>query len=120
MRAAGLGAALSSGGLRELKKRLIFLFFGIVIFRIGSYVPVPGLDPHAMSNLFNQHSSGILGIFNMFTGGALRRMSLFALGVMPYISSSIITQMMTMLVPSFQQLRKEGESGRKSPAEVPV
>ena len=112
MRAAGLGAALSSGGLQELKQRLIFLFIGILVFRIGSYVPVPGLDPHAMSNLFNKHSSGILGIFNMFTGGALRRMSIFALGVMPYISSSIIIQMMSMMLPSLQQLRKEGEAGR--------
>lgn len=110
---AGLGAALSSGGLQELKRRLLFLFVGIVVFRIGSYVPVPGLDPHAMSNLFSQHSSGLLGIFNMFTGGALRRMSILALGVMPYISSSIIMQMMSMLLPSMQQLRKEGEAGQR-------
>lgn len=104
---------LSTGGYGELKRRLLFLLFGLLIFRLGSYIPVPGIDPRAMTDLFKQHSTGVLGVFNMFTGGALRRMSLFALGIMPYITASIVMQMMTMILPSMQQLRKEGEPGRR-------
>lgn len=106
-------SGLSQGGLGELKRRLIFVFVGILIFRIGSYIPVPGLNPARLSDFFSQHGQGLLGMFNMFTGGALRRLTIFALGVMPYISASIIMQMMTMILPTFQQLKKEGENGRK-------
>lgn len=104
---------LSQGGLSELKQRLLFVLLGVFIFRVGSYIPVPGLDPHRMQDFFNQHGQGLLGMFNMFTGGALRRLTIFALGVMPYISASIIMQMMTMVMPSFIELKKEGENGRK-------
>ena len=104
---------LSQGGLSELKKRLLFVFIGIFIYRIGSYIPVPGLDPHKLQDFFSHHGQGLLGIFNMFTGGALQRLTIFALGVMPFISASIIMQMMTMVVGTLKELKKEGENGRK-------
>ena len=85
----------------------------MLIFRIGSHITIPGVDPRVMAQLFAQQSDGILGMLNMFGGGALSRMSIFALGVMPYISASIIMQLMTHVIPSLEQLRKEGESGRK-------
>lgn len=110
---ASQAAGLSQGGLSELKKRLLFVLLGIFIFRVGSYIPVPGIDPARMQDFFNQHGQGLLGMFNMFSGGALRRLTIFALSVMPYISASIIMQMMTMIVPTFVQLKKEGENGRK-------
>jgi len=103
----------SSGGLTELKQRLFFLLLGIIIFRIGAHIPVPGLNPQKLAALFNSHSSGILGLFNMFSGGALRRLTIFALGVMPYISASIIIQMFTSISPKLTELQKEGESGRR-------
>src|SRR3990167_6958752 len=108
-----LGASLSGGGLSELKKRLLFVLIGIIVYRLGSYVPVRGLDPSKLALLFQQHETGFLGMFNMFSGGALSRMTIFALGVMPYISSSIIIQMYTQISPAMQQLRKEGEAGRR-------
>ena len=108
-----LGQTLSSGGLSELKKRLLFVLIGIIVYRLGSYVPVPGLDPSKLALLFQQHETGFLGMFNMFSGGALSRMTIFALGVMPYISSSIIMQMYGQISPKMQQLRKEGEAGRR-------
>ena len=101
------------GGLSELKKRLFFVLLGILIYRIGAHIPVPGLDPHRLADLFNQQSGGILGLFNMFSGGALQRLTIFALGVMPYISSSIIMQLLTAVSPTLEQLKKEGESGRR-------
>lgn len=108
-----LGAALAGGGLAELKRRLLVVLIGILVYRLGAYIPVPGLDPTRLADLFNQHQSGILGLFNMFSGGALSRMTVFALGVMPYISASIIIQMFGSILPSLQQLKKEGESGRR-------
>ena len=101
------------GGTSELRSRLLFVLFALIIFRIGSHITIPGVDPRVMATLFEQQSDGILGLLNMFGGGALSRMSLFALGVMPYISASIIMQLMTHVIPSLEQLRKEGESGRR-------
>jgi preprotein translocase subunit SecY len=108
-----IGAAFSQGGLAELKRRIFFVLLGIIIYRIGAHIPVPGIDPHRLADLFTQHSGGILGLFNMFSGGALRRLTVFALGVMPYISSSIIMQLFTVISPKLEQLKKEGEAGRR-------
>tara|TARA_B100002051_G_C16719947_1_gene631750 strand:+ start:772 stop:2103 length:1332 start_codon:yes stop_codon:yes gene_type:complete len=108
-----LGSELSSGGLKELRSRLLFVFLGILVFRFGSYIPIPGLDPNRLSDLFNQHSSGLLGMFNMFSGGALSRMTIFALSIMPYISASIIIQMFSAVSPKLVALKKEGESGQR-------
>jgi len=111
--ATKLGAALSQGGLSDLKRRLLFVLFSLLIYRLGAYIPVPGLDPHRLADLFAQHSGGILGLFNMFSGGALRRLTIFALGIMPYISASIIVQMYSAISPSMAQLKKEGEAGKR-------
>ncbi|WP_267256260.1 preprotein translocase subunit SecY [Coxiella endosymbiont of Ornithodoros maritimus] len=108
-----LGTSLSQGGLSELKRRLLFVLIGIIVYRLGVYIPVPGLDPSRLAALFHQHETGFLGMFNMFSGGALSRMTIFALGVMPYISSSIIVQMYSQISPKMQALRKEGEAGRR-------
>jgi preprotein translocase subunit SecY len=105
-----LGDATRSADLRH---RLLFLIGALVVYRIGTYIPVPGIDPVALQRFFDQQSGTILSMFNMFSGGALRRWSIFALGIMPYISASIILQMGTHIVPSLGQLRKEGESGRR-------
>ncbi len=96
------------GKMTELRQRLLFLLGALVVFRIGAHIPVPGIDPSAMAQLFDQQRGTILDMFNMFSGGALGRLSLFALGVMPYISASIILQLMSMVVPALEQLRKEG------------
>ena len=108
-----LGANFSSSGLTDLKYRLLFLLLAIVIFRIGSYIPVPGLDPLRLQELFNAQQNNIVGLFNMFSGGALMRFSIFALGIMPYISASIIVQLVTVLSPQLSELRKEGEAGQR-------
>ncbi|HUC63505.1 MAG TPA: preprotein translocase subunit SecY [Alphaproteobacteria bacterium] len=97
----------------ELKKRLWFTLGALIVYRLGTYIPVPGIDPAVLGDLFSQNSHGILGMFDMFAGGALGRMSMFALGVMPYISSSIIMQLLTAISPSLEALKKEGEQGRK-------
>ncbi len=97
----------------DMRRRLLFLLGGLVVFRVGSYLPVPGIDPARVADFFTKQSGTILGLANMFTGGALARLSIFAMGVMPYISASIIVQMMSMVLPSLQALRKEGESGRR-------
>ncbi|MBL8199159.1 MAG: preprotein translocase subunit SecY [Chromatiales bacterium] len=97
----------------ELRKRLFFLLGALVVYRIGTFIPVPGIDPEALARFFEQQSGTILAMFNMFSGGALQRLSIFALGVMPYISASIIVQMAGMVIPQMAQLRKEGESGRR-------
>jgi len=98
----------------EVRSRLLFLLGAIVVFRIGSYIPVPGIDPAQLASLFNQSKGTILDMFNMFSGGSLERLSIFALGVMPYISASIIVQLMSAVVPQLKELRKEGESGRRT------
>ncbi|MEX2487950.1 MAG: preprotein translocase subunit SecY [Pseudomonadales bacterium] len=105
--------AAGKGGLGELRRRLLFVLMAIVVYRIGSHIPVPGIDPDRLRAMFEQQQGGILDLFNMFSGGALERMSIFALGIMPYISSSIITQLLVATTPSLQQLRKEGEAGRR-------
>lgn len=101
------------GQLTELKHRLLFLLGALLVYRIGTFVPVPGVNPEALAILFDQNQGSILDMFNMFSGGALERASLFALGVMPYISASIIVQLMTSVIPQLEQLKKEGESGRR-------
>src|ERR1700730_13225897 len=97
----------------DLKRRLLFLLGALVVFRIGAHIPVPGIDPNVLADLFSGQQGGILGMFNMFSGGALKRFTIFALGIMPYISASIIMQLMTAVNPQLDQLRKEGESGRR-------
>jgi preprotein translocase subunit SecY len=104
---------LASGKLGDLKRRLWFLLLALVVFRIGSFIPVPGIDQAVLADLFKQQRGGILDMFNMFSGGALSRFSLFALGIMPYISASIIMQLMTVVSPTLETLKKEGESGRR-------
>ena len=100
-------------GIQELKSRLLFVFLGLVVYRIGAHIPVPGLDSLRLAELFNSSSQGILGLFNLFSGGALQRLSVFALGIMPYISASIIIQLMTVVSPKLEQLKKEGDAGRR-------
>ncbi|MGP1395299.1 MAG: preprotein translocase subunit SecY [Inquilinaceae bacterium] len=97
----------------ELKKRIWFTLGALIIYRLGTYIPVPGIDPEVLSQIFAQNAGGLLGVFDMFSGGALGRMTIFALNIMPYISASIIMQLMTAVSPTLDQLKKEGESGRK-------
>ena len=108
-----LASSLSGGSLSELRRRIFFVIGALIIFRIGTFIPIPGIDINVMREIFEQQRTGILGMFNMFSGGALERMSIFALGVMPYISASIIMQLLTVSVPTLEQLKKEGESGRR-------
>jgi len=108
-----LPRAGKTGRYGDLKKRLIFLLAALVVFRIGAHIPVPGIDPNELAKLFQGQQGGILGMFNMFSGGALRRFTIFALGIMPYISASIIMQLMTAVSPHLEALKKEGESGRR-------
>lgn len=97
----------------ELKQRLWFVLWALIVYRIGTYIPVPGIDPHIMAEIYAKHRGGVLGVFNMLAGGALERMTIFALAVMPYISSSIIIQVLTVAVPQLAALKKEGEVGRR-------
>ncbi len=111
-----MAQAMSPGkvdGLAELKARLIFLLLAILVYRIGTHIPVPGINPDQLAILFNQQQGTITGMFNMFSGGAIQRMSIFALGIMPYITASIIVQLLTATTPSLEQLKKEGEAGRR-------
>ncbi|MEO0424330.1 MAG: preprotein translocase subunit SecY [Pseudomonadota bacterium] len=111
--AAAAGGA-TGGKLTELRQRLMFLIGALIVYRIGTFIPVPGIDPEALAQLFeNQGSGSVLNLFNMFSGGALERLSIFALGIMPYISMSIIMQMMSVILPSLAALKKEGEAGRR-------
>ena len=107
---AALGDAARIG---EIRGRLLFLIGALIVYRIGTFIPVPGIDPARVAAFFSDQSGTILGVVNMFSGGALERLSIFAMGVMPYISASIIIQMLSMVVPSLMELRKEGESGRR-------
>ena len=113
MAMAGAAALGNQKGLSELWARLRFLFMAIIIYRIGTHIPVPGFDPDRLAELFNQNQGTFLGLFNMFSGGALERMSILALGVMPYISASIIMQLLSATVPALEQLKKEGDAGRR-------
>ncbi len=106
-------AAKSGSKFAELRTRILFLVGALIVFRAGTYIPVPGVDPAALASFFDQQAGNMLALFNLFSGGALSRFGIFALGIMPYISSSIIMQMASMIVPSLQVIRKEGESGRR-------
>src|ERR1700730_3527574 len=97
----------------ELKARIWFTLGALLVYRLGTYIPLPGIDPAAWEQIFRSHAGGILGMFNMFSGGGIHRMAIFALNIMPYISASIIIQLMTTVSPTLEQLKKEGESGRK-------
>ena len=111
-----LAASVNFGALAkatELKKRIWFTLGALIVYRLGTYIPIPGIDPGILEEIFQQQSGGILGMFNMFAGGALGRMTIFALSIMPYISASIIMQLMTAVSPQLEALKKEGESGRK-------
>ena len=108
---AGFGALAKAD---ELKKRLWFTVGALIIYRLCTYLPLPGIDPGALADIFSQQSSGILGMFDMFSGGALSRMTIFALNIMPYITASIIMQLMTAIVPTLETLKKDGEAGRKT------
>ncbi len=111
-----LAANLNFGALgkaAELKKRIWFTLGALIIYRLGTFIPIPGIDPVIMQEIFQQNTGGILGMFDMFAGGALGRMTIFALNILPYISASIIMQLMTAISPKFEQLKKEGEQGRK-------
>ena len=102
-----------SGKFGDLRRRLVFLLLALVVYRVGAHIPVPGIDPNQLAELFKGQAGGILSLFNMFSGGALSRFTVFALGIMPYISASIIMQLMGYVVPSLEALKKEGESGRR-------
>jgi preprotein translocase subunit SecY len=101
------------GKAEELKKRIWFTLGALVVYRLGTYIPLPGIDPAAFAAHFQSHQQGVLQMFNMFAGGAVQRMAIFALNIMPYISASIIVQLMTSVIPTLEQLKKEGEQGRK-------
>lgn len=103
----------SQGGLAELKSRLLFVMIAILVYRLGAHIPVPGLDPQRLLNFFNQQQNTIFGLFNMFSGGALSRVTVFAIGIMPYITASIIIQLFSVVVPSLEQIKKEGEAGKR-------
>ena len=111
--ATALPGAGKTARYGDLKNRLLFLLGALFVFRIGAHIPVPGIDPNVLAELFKGQQGGILGMFNMFSGGALSRFTIFALGIMPYISASIIMQLMTAVSPQLEQLRKEGETGRR-------
>ena len=106
----GLGALTKSD---ELRNRLLFTLGALIVYRLGTFIPIPGIDPVALDDIFSQQATGILGMFDMFSGGALGRMTIFALNIMPYITASIIMQLMTAIVPTLEQLKKDGEAGRK-------
>jgi preprotein translocase subunit SecY len=111
-----LAASLNFGAFakaEELKKRLWFTLGALIVYRLGTYIPLPGIDPHVLNEMFQQGSSGILGMFDVLSGGALSRMTIFALTIMPYISASIIIQLGTALSPKLEALKKEGPTGRK-------
>ena len=110
---ANANALAKSGKFGDLRRRLVFLVLALIVYRIGAHIPVPGIDPVQLKQLFNSQSGGILNLFNMFSGGALSRFTVFALGIMPYISASIIMQLMTYVVPTLEALKKEGEAGRR-------
>ena len=99
----------NKGKYGDLSRRLIFLLLALVVYRVGAHIPVPGIDPAQLQQLFNGQQGGILSLFNMFSGGALSRFTVFALGIMPYISASIIVQLLSSMIPQLEQLKKEGD-----------
>src|SRR5213083_1996590 len=102
-----------AGRFTDLKRRLLFLLGALIVYRVGAHIPVPGIDPVQLAELFKSQKGGILDMFNMFSGGALSRFTIFALGIMPYISASIIMQLLTVVSPTLEALKKEGEAGRR-------
>ena len=110
---SAIAESMSAGRFTELRQRIFFLLGALLVFRIGSFITVPGINPHALAAMFDQHQGSLLDMFNMFGGGALKRLSVFALGIMPYISASIIIQLLTKVHPKLEELNKEGESGRR-------
>ncbi len=111
--ASNASTLAKSGRFGDLRRRLVFLLLALVVYRIGAHIPVPGIDPEQLKQLFSGQQGGILSLFNMFSGGALSRFTVFALGIMPYISASIVIQLMTYVVPSLEALKKEGEAGKR-------
>src|SRR5436853_4167463 len=112
-----LAASINFGAFSkatELKSRIWFTLAALVVYRLGTYIPIPGIDPSILHDIFQHNAGGILGMFDMFSGGALGRMSIFALNIMPYISASIIIQLLTAVSPQLEALKKEGEAGRKT------
>lgn len=116
----GLDFQSAKGGLGELKRRLLFVVGALIVFRIGSFIPIPGIDAAVLAKLLEQQRGTIIEMFNMFSGGALSRASIFALGIMPYISASIIVQLLTVVYQPLAELKKEGESGRRRSASTPA
>ena len=106
------------GKAKELRQRILFTLGALIIYRLGTYIPVPGINPTVLNEIVNQTSGGVLGMFNMFSGGALGRMTIFALTIIPYISASIVVQLMGVAVPYLQKLQKDGESGRKKITQI--
>ena len=102
----------------DVRNRLLFLLGGLIVYRIGTYIPVPGIDPQRVADFFKDNAETIFGIVNTFSGGAMSRLSIFTMGVMPYISASIVVQMMAMVIPQWMEYRKEGESGRRKLTEI--
>ena len=102
-----------TGKFGDLRRRLVFLLLALVVYRIGAHIPVPGINPDQLAQLFKGQQGGILNLFNMFSGGALSRFTVFALGIMPYISASIVMQLMGYILPAFEQMKKEGEAGKR-------
>ena len=111
--ASNPAALVKAGKFGDLKRRLMFLVLALVVYRVGTHIPVPGIDPNQLAQLFQGQQGGILGMFNLFSGGALSRFTVFALGIMPYISASIIMQLLTVVVPFLEAKKKEGEAGRR-------
>ena len=111
--ATSQGQVAKAGKFGDLRHRLVFLLLALVVYRVGAHIPVPGIDPGQLKELFKGQQGGILNLFNMFSGGALSRFTVFALGIMPYISASIIKQLLSYVVPTFEQMKKEGETGRR-------
>jgi preprotein translocase subunit SecY len=108
------------GKATDLRQRIFFTLGLLIVYRVGTYIPVPGIDGAALREFVEQASSGLGGMLNMFTGGAIGRMGIFALGIMPYISASIIVQLLAAMVPALEQLKKEGEQGRRSSTSIPA
>ena len=111
--ATSAASSTSKDKYGDLRRRLIFLLLALVVYRIGAHIPVPGIDVNQLQQFFKGQHGGILGMFNMFSGGALSRFTVFALGIMPYISASIVMQLMGYVLPAIEQLKKEGEAGRR-------
>ena len=111
--ADAMSGLMGAGKFTELRSRLMFVIGALIVYRVGCYIPVPGVNPEAMLSLMNAQKGTVVDMFNMFSGGALSRFSLFALNVMPYISASIVMQLMVQILPSLKAMQKEGESGRR-------